>query len=282
MPAPSEPPAVTAALDELYGVEPSAFVATRTSLVADLRAAGDKEAAATVAAARRPTNAAWALNQLTRQQHDVVDAFLARSTDLARAQEQALAGTGDRDALRDATRAHRDAMAAALDAATARLGPNPSDAGRTQILTTLQTATTDAPTAEALRRGRLVSEVAVVGGFLDDGGDGGPAPAAPRSAAPPKARAKPTLVPDERETRRRRAEREAKLRDTEAAMAKGVRDVASAELAVAEAEDRIARLQRELDDARDDRRVALRSLRERRKELDGLTKDADRLHRELD
>src|SRR6476660_475911 len=56
-----------AALDELYGVEPSAFVATRKKLAADLRAAGDKDGARALLAARRPSTAAWALNQLARR-----------------------------------------------------------------------------------------------------------------------------------------------------------------------------------------------------------------------
>src|SRR6266850_845028 len=55
------------ALDELYGAEPSEFVATRKRLSASLRDAGDKAGAKVLQGARRPSTSAWALNQLARQ-----------------------------------------------------------------------------------------------------------------------------------------------------------------------------------------------------------------------
>src|SRR4249920_711134 len=111
--------ALEAALDELYGVDPSEFVAERKRLAADLRTAGEKDAAKTLQAARRPTTAAWALNQLSRHEPALVESFLEAGRELQAAQMGARAG--GREAIRDATRAHRAALAAATDAAMATL-----------------------------------------------------------------------------------------------------------------------------------------------------------------
>src|SRR4051812_17139068 len=54
-------------IDELYTVDPSEFVARRNALAKELRAAGDRDAAAEVSKLRRPTVVAAALNQLARR-----------------------------------------------------------------------------------------------------------------------------------------------------------------------------------------------------------------------
>ncbi|MDP8988077.1 MAG: hypothetical protein M3N11_06985, partial [Actinomycetota bacterium] len=53
-------------LDQLYELEPRHFVAARDRLVRELRAAGERQAAAAVKGLRRPTVVAWALNQVAR------------------------------------------------------------------------------------------------------------------------------------------------------------------------------------------------------------------------
>ena len=70
------------ALDELYGSDPADFVAVRKQIAARLRGAGERDAATTVLAARRPTAAAAALNQLAREQPEMITALLERSADL--------------------------------------------------------------------------------------------------------------------------------------------------------------------------------------------------------
>ena len=165
MPAPGNADSLDAALDELYGVDPADFVDTRKRLAADLRAAGDKDAAKSVQAARRPTTAAWALNQLRRTDPDLVDAFLDRSRELQAAQTGALAG--GRETMRDATRAQRQALADATDAAIAALGDRATDGFRTQIVSTLHAASADDAVGEQLRQGRLVRELTGSTGFPD-------------------------------------------------------------------------------------------------------------------
>jgi hypothetical protein len=156
------------ALDKLYAVDPADFMATRKQLVAELRAAGDAGAAKELGAARRPTNAAWALNQLARRHGDLVDRFLEQSAALREAQDQAVSGRPDE--LRSATRAQRDALAAITQAANAVLGKGMTETYRSQIAATLQAASVDDATADVLRRGRVIREVSGATGFPDAGG----------------------------------------------------------------------------------------------------------------
>jgi hypothetical protein len=156
-----------AALDELYGVEPRSFVATRKRLAAALRSAGEATAAQDLLGRRRPTKVAWALNQLARREPELVTELLGRAGDVAAAQTRAL--QGDRDALRDATRALRAALGAAADAAVAAL-PTEAPGDRTRVVATLHAAAAEDDVADQLRRGVLVREAEGVTGFpLTDG-----------------------------------------------------------------------------------------------------------------
>ena len=120
-----------AALDELYGTEPSEFVAVRKRLATALREGGDKAGANVLQAARRPSTSAWALNQLARREPDVVESLLDASRALYAAQTR---GSNQPDVLRDAIRSHREALDAATDSATAVLGPRATDAFRNEIV----------------------------------------------------------------------------------------------------------------------------------------------------
>jgi hypothetical protein len=57
---------IAAAGDELYGLDPAGFTQRRNELAAAARKAGEADAAKQIAALRRPTRAAWILNQLAR------------------------------------------------------------------------------------------------------------------------------------------------------------------------------------------------------------------------
>jgi hypothetical protein len=156
--------ALDAALDQLYGADPGDFVAIRKRLSNDLRTAGHKDAAKELQAARRPSTAAWALNQLARVQPDVVERLLDRSSELQAAQTRAVSGKPD--ALREAMRAHRQALDAATLATLAILGDRANDAFRSEIVSTLRAASADDDTGRLLRTGRLTRE-AEFQGFPD-------------------------------------------------------------------------------------------------------------------
>lgn len=63
---------VRQAATHLYAAAPAEFIATRTALVKQARAAGHKDEAKEIASLRKPSVAAWALNQLVHGHHPVI------------------------------------------------------------------------------------------------------------------------------------------------------------------------------------------------------------------
>ena len=262
-----------AALDELYGVDPSEFVGARKRLVSDLRASGEADAAKELASARRPTNAAWALNQLVRRHPMLVERFLLRSRELQQAQDRALSGKPD--ALRDATRSQRQAMAAATQAAMAVLGDDASETYRTQVSATLQAASVHEATADGLQHGRLTREVSGSTGFPDDG---------PLFIAPvPKSKRasptgpKPPGTPETQASRARRARAEEELAAAEASLRTAKDAITSAEQSAEAANARVDDLRNELEDARQEARAATVAVQDARRTVRERSKAVDRL-----
>ena len=139
------------AADALYDLPPEEFVAARNALAKELRAAGDKHAAAVVAKLRRPTATAYALNHVARRQPDVLAAALDARDAL---REATVAGGDVREARQTADKA---ATRAVVDAAQGVLGA--ADATLAQRVTaTLLAAVVDADVAADLRAGRLAAE----------------------------------------------------------------------------------------------------------------------------
>ena len=65
-------------VNDLYGLPLERFVPERTALARGFRSAGRRDEAAAVAALRKPSVAAWAVNQLIRtQRRAVADLFQA-------------------------------------------------------------------------------------------------------------------------------------------------------------------------------------------------------------
>lgn len=157
---------VGAVADELYTVDPNDFVAARTDLVRRLRAAKQRDVAASVAKLRRPTPAAWAVNQLVRTQRGEVEDLVRLGEELRSAQERALGGAGG-DELRHAARARRDAVAA-LTAGAARLLATRGggvDAHLPGVAATLEAASLDADLGTTVLEGRLSTELEPPSGF---------------------------------------------------------------------------------------------------------------------
>src|SRR3954453_17458848 len=122
---------MTAPTDErvarLYGLPPEDFTAGRNALAAELRAEGDREGAAAVKALRKPTAAAWAVNQLVRAQPDLVEALLGAGGELRQAHRQAASGRGAAQ-LRAAAEAERAAIEALVGGLGDVIGRTPSPA----------------------------------------------------------------------------------------------------------------------------------------------------------
>jgi len=182
--------------DELYGLPLEQFIPERTALAKELRAAGERDEAAAVAALRKPTVAAWAVNQLVRSQRKAVAALLAAGDELRKAQDELLAGRGDARALRSANERERTARERVVETARGLLtaeGEELSAAVLERVDETLHAAALDDAAREQVRGGRLERELRHAGlGFGEGVLAAGPPKAKPRKpAAEPRATAKP-------------------------------------------------------------------------------------------
>src|SRR4051812_22179265 len=96
---------------ELYALDPRDFISARDALVRQLKASGEKAAAKSVGARRRPTVPAWALNQVVRSSGALIDELIEAAQAARHAQDAAIAGT-NRDELREALARRRAAATA--------------------------------------------------------------------------------------------------------------------------------------------------------------------------
>jgi hypothetical protein len=150
---------VEAALQALYGAPLEAFIDERKRLVKELRSAGDRSAAARLAKLRKPSAAAWALNQVSREAPEVVEEWLAVGERLRDASSRPAQVGGE--GVRAAITAHRAATAklVAVLRERARPGGRPlSEDMLDRARNLLLSATTDGALAEGLRRGRITEE----------------------------------------------------------------------------------------------------------------------------
>jgi hypothetical protein len=154
-------------LDRLYGLPLDGFTPARDELAAELRSQGEREAAAEVKKLRKPSVAAWTVNQLARAHRREVDELLAVGKDLRAAQKKALGG-GGAEAMRDVTVRRRRAVDRLVDRAQQLLtesGHGTSRATLDKVEETLTAATVDEESAAAVRSGRLTRELAPPSGF---------------------------------------------------------------------------------------------------------------------
>ena len=176
--------------DELYGLALEQFIPERGALVKALRAEKRRDDAAAVAALRKPSVAAWAVNQLVRSQPSGVQELYAAGDELRDAQARLLAGTGDGRALRAANERERAAVDALVEAARGLLssdGHELSSAVVERVADTLHAAALDEAAREQVREGRLERELRHVGLGLGESAD----PFAVAPPAPKQRSAKP-------------------------------------------------------------------------------------------
>lgn len=178
--------------DELYTVPLARFVPERTALVKALRAAGEKDAAKDAAALRKPSVAAWAVNQIVRSESKAMKELLRAGDALRTAQEEVFGGGGAPDELRSALERERAAVDALRDAAADVLrsaGAEPSATVLERVSDTLHAAALDDGARESVTEGRLTSELRHVGFGLGEG------PPAPATSAGRGASASPSAAP---------------------------------------------------------------------------------------
>ena len=230
------------AVDQLQAVPLEDFVAERKRLAKELRGAGERESAAQLAKLPKPSAPAWALNQLAREEPELVGEWLDAAEALRDASARADRSSGD--ALRAAMTGHRDATKRLV---AARPRPRPPE--RPQAL---RADARPRARAAAGRDGRPGAGRAAPRRPRRRGRRGGAA-GSRRRRLPPSARrrSRTARAAKDRETRaeKERAEREAKAR-------------AELERLVAEAEERLA----ELHEAAEERGAAAEQAEERLEE----------------
>ena len=146
----------------LYALPLELFTAERDLLAAELRAAGDHERAARVKALRKPTRAAWAVNQLVRAEPELLEQLLGAGGELRQAHRQA-AARRRAEQLRAAVRAEREAVDSLVARARNVLGAPLSPALEDAIRNTLHAASADDQARELVAAGRVVHELRAVG-----------------------------------------------------------------------------------------------------------------------
>lgn len=144
---PADP--VEEAADRLYGLPLEDFIAERTATAKALRKDGDKESAAAVAKLPKPSQVAWVANQLGR-------AGAGELLAAGDAMREAQLGGGGRDALREATAAHRAAVEELLGEARELRDLSRDLTDRLRAL--LNAIAADEDVREAFSAGRLVEE----------------------------------------------------------------------------------------------------------------------------
>lgn len=155
---------VDEAIDELYGASPDEFVATRARIAKKVRDAGDEESAQTIAKLRKPTAAAWVLNQLSRRHRRDVDLLLDAGHRLREAQAGALAG-GEGSGFEAARKAELEARRRLRGKAEqiAQERGRTSTAVLGQVEESLRAAAISEDGRELLARGRFVEPIRAEG-----------------------------------------------------------------------------------------------------------------------
>ena len=248
-------------IDDLYGLPLDRFVAERTALARELRGAGRREEAGEVAALRKPSVAAWAVNQLVRTQGRAVDELFEAGDALRKAQDGVLAGRDDAGSLRSAFARERAAVDELAEGARGLLTSQGHELSATiidRVSDTLHAAALDDDARNHVRGGRLERELRHVGL-----GTTGPVPrAAPgRAKDKDKDKAVERAAAEERATARagaRAAEREARRRAERAVRAaemarerhdRAAEALEAAEQALAAADKEQAEAEAQLEDA---------------------------------
>ena len=259
--------------DELYGLAPAEFTPTRDARAKELKRE-DPALAQQVKALRKPSLAAWVVDQLVRRETEQVDQVIAVGAALRAAQADL-----DGEELRALTRQRRQLTAAVTTrarAVAAGLGQKVTPAVSDQVEATLTAAMVDEGCARAVRSGLLVAALTSTG---VDAVDPAPALALPEAlgfaatarSSEPTARPELHVVPDPEADRKALAAAEQVLAEADAKRARADEALAAAVAEVEELEARSMQVQAEIDELR--RRLA--ELETRSEEVDDELADAE-------
>jgi hypothetical protein len=229
------------ATDRLYGVDRDEFGAERTRLVKELRAEGRREEAAQVGKLRKPTIAAWAINQLVRRNRREIDLLLHAGHRLRRAQAGVVRG-GKRDSFEQARLTEAEAVRSLGVEAEALLRSErggASEAVVDQVVRGLRAAAVSDEGRERLARGDFVRPPEGESGFDLLSGLVGELPKRP----PPAKRRRD----DARRAKAELQEARRRLSEAEAELSRAEGDARRAERAVQAAAERVEAARAEVE-----------------------------------
>lgn len=166
--------------DDLYSLPLERFTPERAALAKSLRADREPEEAKRVAKLRKPSVAAWAVNQLVRTKRRALTDLFKAGDELRAAHADLLAGTGDGRALAAASEQERAALDQLVESASGLLtsqGHELSSTTLERVRDTLHAAALDEDARAQVNDGCLVHELRHVGlGDLAPAQDTKPAP----------------------------------------------------------------------------------------------------------
>ena len=226
--------------DDLYGLPLDRFIAERKALAKALRAEGRREEAGAAEKLRKPSAAAWAVNQLVRTQALAVSELFDAGDAVRSAQSDVLAGAGDARALRDAGARERNVVSALVETARGLLSDEGHELSATtleRVSDTLHAAALDDASRALVRDGRLERELQHIGLGLGEAlaAAAPPGPVKPRAAKP--APDKPTAE-ERRAAKERAAAEEAERKAARAAAAAAAKRAERAEASLRVAQER--------------------------------------------
>jgi hypothetical protein len=243
-----------AEIDRLYGLPLAQFTAARDDVVRRLRSGGDRQGADEIKRLRKPTVAAWALNQVHRDDPQGVQELIGAGQRLRDAHERLLAG-GDREPLQRAVAEERQLVRDLARHAERQLvaaGQSVSAAVETKLWATLRAVSADSEAGELISAGRLTRDYEISDLGL------GLAPAGARIAAKvetgrrsrSEAAADAGVARKIRDVRQQLERSRARQQETEQTLEDAQRHAEAARREAARAASALERAEAEADDAR--------------------------------
>ncbi len=149
------------ALNQLYGLQPDEFLDARRQLVKAAKTAGEPDLTKAIGALRKPTVAAWAINQLTRRQPDEIKRLLTLAASLHDAQERV-----DGPALKELGRERTkliDELVRSCAQTMQEAGGSLSPSAANQMRETFVAALTSTAATDAVASGQLTRALSYAG-----------------------------------------------------------------------------------------------------------------------
>jgi hypothetical protein len=264
-------------VDALYGLPLDEFTPSRDALAKELQREGQRQQAAWVKVLRKPSAAAWVVNQLVRTKPQEAKRLLEAGEKLREVHERLLVGEASATELRNEADGENEAVRALLASAPGLLdrdGHEPSGSTVEKAEETLRAVAPDERARTEFVVGRLTRERRATGlGLFGQGMPVTDTPQAPASAKRHEG---------DRGARQRRAEQRAiartALKEAKARQQTGRRAVRNAERELAQAlreagraQRRLEQATRTLEQARADETEALASVADAEAAVDGTT-----------